>query len=406
MNRRNLFLLARALVAVAGIGYIVWSLTWTDRIRVPARTRSPAGELVTTVLPDGTRLVDDRSFPVLRGDADAFHGGGLVTIEVPTGAGPREVAVPAESRGTGPHEYRFDPGIVTTVRRAAAGTLALAFLVLAPIFPIQAARWLILLRAAGIEVGFGKSFRLVMVGCFFNYCAPGTTGGDVAKAYYAARGSGRVAVATMSVLVDRLVGMAGLLVVGSLAGLLVLDDPVAWRVTLTVWLLAAALVVAAILYSSRRLRDRLRLAALVSRLPGHELIAGVDRALLAYRDRKAAVAGALALAVAVHACAVASTVLAGRALGIERSLGLMAAVIPLVIFVGAIPVSYQGLGTMEAVAVPLLVASPGATVNQVVGMLLVHRILLLAYSLTGSLYLVRGDIHLHQVEGQVEGQRM
>jgi len=221
MTRRRLFLLARALVAAAGIGYIAWSLTSSE------------------------------------------------------------------------------PGILTTLRQATGETLLLAFLALAPIFPLQTARWLVLLRAAGIDPGFRKAFRLVMVGCFFNYCAPGTTGGDVAKGWYAAKGSGRAAVAAMTVLVDRIVGLMGLLVVGSLAGLLVLDDPLALRITGTVWLLAGGVALGLLAYSSERLRGRLGLDSLISRLPGYRLFAGIDRALLDYRDRRGALAAALALAVAV-----------------------------------------------------------------------------------------------------------
>lgn len=395
INTRRLFLLARVLVAVAGVGYIVWTLTWSDQVRVPARTPGPGGELQATVLPDGTRLSEDRLFPVVEGDARSFDAGGPVSIAVPDDGETRTLRVPVQERGTGPHEYHFVPGILTTLRTADGGMLALALLAMAPMFPLQAVRWLVLLRASDIDVDFGKSFRLVMVGCFFNYCAPGTTGGDIAKAYYAARGSGRTAVAATSVFVDRLVGVAGLLVLGSAAGLLVLDHPLARQVTGSVWLLGLGLALAVAAYSSRRVRGRLGLDALIARLPARQLVAGVDQALLVYRDHILAVAVALALAVLVHGCVVASTVLAGRALGIGQPVDLMAAVLPLIVFVGAIPISYQGLGTMEAVAIPLLASAPLATADQVVGMLLVHRILLLAFSLAGSLYLVRGDIHLH-----------
>ena len=59
------------------------------------------------------------------------------------------------------------------------------------IYPLQTTRWWILMRCRGIPATWVRTFRLVMVGAFCNFFLPGTEGGDVVKAWGAAKGSGR-----------------------------------------------------------------------------------------------------------------------------------------------------------------------------------------------------------------------
>ena len=58
------------------------------------------------------------------------------------------------------------------------------------------------------------------------------------------------------------------------------------------------------------------------------------------------------------------------------------------------PVSLLGLGVMEAVAIPLLVGVGHASVNGVLGMLMMLRIYLVAASLLGAIWVVRGRFEL------------
>lgn len=82
-------------------------------------------------------------------------------------------------------------------------------------------RWFILLRAAGVRIGFFTSLRLVFMGLFASNFLPTTIGGDlvrlaglIALPAQKTRSNARVdsAVAAASLVVDRLVGMAGMAV--------------------------------------------------------------------------------------------------------------------------------------------------------------------------------------------------
>ena len=68
-------------------------------------------------------------------------------------------------------------------------------------------RWHVFLEALGIKIPFKETFKLSLVGLFFNFTMPGGVGGDFVKGYYLAkhRKNKKVKVA-MSILLDRFSG--------------------------------------------------------------------------------------------------------------------------------------------------------------------------------------------------------
>ncbi len=297
-----------------------------------------------------------------------------------------------------------DPGILTTLGRADLGLIALALFMVLAIFPIQTVRWRLLLSARGIAVTWWQCFRLTMVGTFFNYCMPGTTGGDLVKAYYAARHSDRRADAVMSIIVDRVAGLVGLVLLAAFAGLLILEDPAARRVTVGVWIGLGGFLTLAAFYLSVRLRRLTGLDRLIAILPGRGLIQKLDAAAVAFGEHKAAVVNAIALSVPVHLLLALGTALSGIALGLEAPLLLLLTVIPVAFLGAALPISYQGLGIMEGIAIPLLIHadSANATATQVVAMLLLIRLYQIIWGLSGAVFLLRGDIHLRPADTEAE----
>ncbi len=79
-------------------------------------------------------------------------------------------------------------------------------------------RWKILLRSQEIGVPFKTLFQLGMLGQFFQTFMPGTVGADLAKALYIGKRFPHQKLrAIFSVIVDRGVGLFGILVLGALA---------------------------------------------------------------------------------------------------------------------------------------------------------------------------------------------
>src|SRR5690606_9553591 len=173
-------------------------------------------------------------------------------------------------------------------------------------------------RARGLGVPRSRAFKLSMVGNFFNYCMPGTTGGDVIRAFYAARGSGRKADVVMSIVVDRVTGMLGLVLLAGVAGLFMLDNPVARNVTMYIWIGNAALAAGALVYFSGTMRRLIHLDRWLFRLPGGGLLKSIDAAVVAYRHHMGTVIASILLAAVLHFCLATGTALAGFALGMDR----------------------------------------------------------------------------------------
>ena len=74
-------------------------------------------------------------------------------------------------------------------------------------------RWKLLLRVQSVALSWPRTFALLLIGVFFNFFIPGGTGGDVVKIYFLLKETpGRRTAALLSVLVDRLIGMIGLIV--------------------------------------------------------------------------------------------------------------------------------------------------------------------------------------------------
>jgi uncharacterized protein (TIRG00374 family) len=75
-----------------------------------------------------------------------------------------------------------------------------------------------LVRAQNLPFTLRSAFRLGLIGYFYNTFLPGSVGGDLLKAAYIAREQERRTVAVATVLIDRAVGLWGLIVIVALTG--------------------------------------------------------------------------------------------------------------------------------------------------------------------------------------------
>ena len=83
-------------------------------------------------------------------------------------------------------------------------------------------RWRLVLEAQGLELSLARATRISLVAQFFNSFLLGSTGGDLIKAYYAARETHhRKTEAVTTVFVDRLVGLWAMLL---FAGMMMLPN--------------------------------------------------------------------------------------------------------------------------------------------------------------------------------------
>ena len=78
-------------------------------------------------------------------------------------------------------------------------------------------RWYRIMISKGVQISVRRSARYFWLGLFFNQLLPSSIGGDAIRGYCLVRDGQSVGRATLSVLLDRILGMAGLVVLIALA---------------------------------------------------------------------------------------------------------------------------------------------------------------------------------------------
>jgi uncharacterized protein (TIRG00374 family) len=228
------------------------------------------------------------------------------------------------------------------------GALALYFAMILT----SAWRWSLLLKAQGLVFSFKKLTSSFLVATFFNNFLPSNIGGDVIRIADTASAAGSKTLATTVVLLDRGIGLLGLVLMaavgatvgprlGEAAG--ALGAGVLWAG----FVLATAVATVALLFPATftRLLHPLR------RLHAEwvdERLARLTAALSRFRDAPGALGGCFAGAVVVQ------TVLVGFYLAIAHSMHIpigfaeLAVIVPVTFIVQMIPLSMNGFGVREA----------------------------------------------------------
>jgi len=240
------------------------------------------------------------------------------------------------------HPERF----LQTFATAKFSYIGLAMLVYLVTQGFSAVRWTALARPLGIKTPFKAMLRYYLIGMFFNLFAPGTVGGDVSRVYYLVRDeemraqghSVTTVHATMSVLMDRAIGMVVLVWLGAAGLLLFPDYAVPHTARVATFLLSLGLLLGAL---STPLLRRL--------LPedGHHLLVKLRLMFRSYRTHWRALLEAALLSLVVHLIQAWIHVLMGRALDLNVPYSFAIIVYPLVGTFAAIPISLNGLGLRE-----------------------------------------------------------
>lgn len=264
-------------------------------------------------------------------------------------------------------------------------------------------RWAVFLRGADLATAWPEVFRLGFLGLFFNQVLPaGAVGGDLVKAYYAARRHpGRKAQAVVSVLADRGIG---LFVICAVAAAGVLAAPFSEEVALArkaaLWLLAACVVALALLFSppARRI---LRIPQVAARLPFARVWASVGAAFALYGSRPGVVARAVAAGLLVHGLVLATFYAAGLAVGAPMSAFAVFVAIPVAQMASAIPGLPAGWGVGD-LAFYALLPSAGIPAGQAVALSFTVRAIGMLLSLPGGLLLSRAPVDRDAIARELE----
>ena len=326
------------------------------------------------------------------------------TITVRDAAGneialPRErVAIDAEGNAA------IERGLITAFRNSDGRVLLIAFAIFAPVTFIQSARFRLMLRAQEIRITYWESVKLCFGGNFLNFAFPiGSTGGDVVKAYYTSLHTTRKTEAVTTILLDRIVGLSGLLVVAGVVSLTGSDHPMLRQVGIAAWLLLAVFLVGAWMLISPRV-SALAPRRFLSQLPGAEHIKRIHGATERLIRHVPVLLLCLLLSVVLQFVAVGACVTCASALDMDFS-GAKAwdyfAFIGAGQMVAAIPVSILGLGTMEFAYKQFFLGAYG-TLPQLLCLALWVRLLQLFWALPGAFVTLLGAYRPRNLDGDAQ----
>ena len=224
----------------------------------------------------------------------------------------------------------------------------------------SAIRWQILLRAQGIRLAWGRMIQLHLVGLFFNFLIPGAVSGDLVKAFYVGKEfKGMRAQAFGSILFDRIVGLAALIVLSATALLIHLRElggtPLLSAIQAFMGI-AATLVIAffTYLFLVREHHDPLLifLRKMEVRYSHRTVFSSVTRiyeGVRHYHHHRSAVALVLLLSLAIHLSVGWACMNFAHALGeLHLSLNSLYVVVPIGLVLTSVPVAPAGVGTGHA----------------------------------------------------------
>jgi uncharacterized membrane protein YbhN (UPF0104 family) len=239
-----------------------------------------------------------------------------------------------------------------SARAASVPWLIVALAFYAAMIAGSAWRWGLLLRAQHVDVPFRTLTSSFLVATFFNNFLPSNIGGDVVRIGDTARPAGSKTLATTVVLIDRGIGLLGLVLIAAL-GATAASGLAGEAAPVTATVLWAGLGLAMMLSAPALLMPEGvgRLLQPLAVLHPEWVEARIGRltsALARFRAAPAALAGCFAGAVFVQAVLVAFYAAIATSMAIPISISHLAIIVPLSFVVQMAPVSVNGFGVREA----------------------------------------------------------
>ena len=253
-------------------------------------------------------------------------------------------------------------------------------------------RWRVLLDAQGVHVPSRLLLSSYLVAIFFNNFLPSNIGGDVVRISDTAGRAQSKTLATTVILVDRGLGLLGLVLVAALgATVLGRSQSPIWPIWLWgAFFLAVAATAPAVL-APAGLARLLRPLALAHPWIADRVLKLTDP-LARFRDRPGALAECFAGALCVQALLIGYHLAVVYALDVPVSAWDMAVIVPISFIVQMVPVSVNGFGVREA-TFSLYFARLGLPIQSGVLVSLGATVLMMVFSLSGAaLYMSRTDV--------------
>jgi uncharacterized protein (TIRG00374 family) len=278
--------------------------------------------------------------------------------------------------------------LLGVIKNADKALLLAAFLVSFLNYILGFLRWSMLLLAYKIRVPFRRLVVSYSGGIFFNALLPSTIGGDLVRTIDLAHFSKKPRESVATVLLDRLSGYTGLVIVALLAVLLSGEIIYAKSILVFIAAITGILIFILLVLFNPFIYSK------INRLLGSLFLGRISRALKnlhqeihTFKDRKKSILGNLGFSLLIQAVNPLVFYLLSLALGIKVNLLYFFIFVPIVGAVTLLPVSIGGLGLREA-AVIFFFAQAGVSKDMALAASLSSSVFLLIYAGLGGLIYV------------------
>jgi uncharacterized protein (TIRG00374 family) len=253
------------------------------------------------------------------------------------------------------------PALWQTLTSVQPGWFALSVVLMGGTLFLGVVRWRMVLRVQGLELPAGRATEISLVAHFFNSLMLGSTGGDLMKAYYAARETHhKKTEAVTTVFVDRLIGLwSMLLFAGAMmipnAGLFLRGNRETQVAALLILgMLAACSILLVLAFRGGVSRHWAGARGWLRRLPKGEHLERSLEACRLFGREPWFLTRTLGVSMLLNLVCVIQWQVVGWGLGLAIPTTAMLAVVPTVICIAALPLTPSGLGVRETLFVYLL----------------------------------------------------
>lgn len=251
-------------------------------------------------------------------------------------------------------------------------------------------RWKIILDGRGLRMSWGRVFSVFFIGQFFNAFMFGSTGGDLARAFYAAQETHhKKTEAVATVLIDRMIG----LVLLDFIALVMLIGRAGFYLNHWVTHVPALLMLGMNLMTAIGLVilfniNRFQHWPLFRRITNHPVIGPIIKrtliSIFLYRRKTGVLFKTVLLSLVGHLLIILECYCLGRSLQIHLGLIAYLTVIPMITAIAALPITPGGLGIREGLAVALFGAL-GIGITQSLPLALMLYLISVVWSLFGGM---------------------
>lgn len=221
-------------------------------------------------------------------------------------------------------------------------------------------RWRMVLRVQGLDLSLPRASEISLISHFFNSFLLGSSGGDLIKAYYAARETHhQKPEAVLTVVVDRIIGLFAMLLFACIMMLPSWDLLLRYRRLqavggVIILMLMACTVFLMLAFWGGVSRHWPQARSWLRRLPKSELIERTLDAARRFGKDPAFLIKAIGLSMVLNLACVGQFVALAHGLRLTVPLDFLLMLVPAIICISALPITPSGLGVRENLYVWLL----------------------------------------------------